>query len=97
VRSDGPSAGELLDKLHGYIREAGRRIEDVGVEARVNYANSTPDAWQRTVDEWRALGATHLGVNTMGAGLASPRDHIDAIRRVAEALPLSPSQIATPT
>jgi hypothetical protein len=36
--------------------------------------------------EWRDIGATHLSVNTMGAGLASPRDHIDAILKVKQAL-----------
>ena len=35
---------------------------------------------------WRERGATHLCVNTMGAGLRSPQDHIDALRRVKDAL-----------
>ena len=34
----------------------------------------------------RALGATHLSVNTMGMGLASPQAHIDALRRAKDAL-----------
>jgi len=42
--------------------------------------------WARYVDGWRELGATHLCVNTMGAGLRSPQDHIDALRRVKEAI-----------
>jgi hypothetical protein len=33
---------------------------------------------------WEELGATHLTVNTMEAGLASPQAHIDTIRRFKE-------------
>jgi hypothetical protein len=40
---------------------------------------------------WREAGATHLAVNTMGAGLASLGDHLRALERVAEALGLKPS------
>jgi hypothetical protein len=29
---------------------------------------------------WRELGATHLGVNTMGAGFTSVAEHLDAVR-----------------
>ncbi len=46
-----------------------------------------PDAgWAAFADGWRALGATHLSVNTMGMGLASPQAHIDALRRAKDAL-----------
>jgi len=31
---------------------------------------------------WRKLGATHLCVNTMGAGLRLPKEHIAALQRV---------------
>jgi hypothetical protein len=38
------------------------------------------------VDAWQDLGATHLAMNTMNAGLDSPDQHIDAIRRFQEAV-----------
>ena len=41
--------------------------------------------WATRAPEWRDLGATHLSVNTMGAGL-SPRGHIEAILRMKPAL-----------
>ncbi len=75
-----------LEQLREYIRAAGRKPEDVGIEGRIGIANSGPDEWARQAEAWRGLGATHLGVNTMAAGLASPRDHIDAIRRFKEAI-----------
>ena len=77
---------ETLARLHGYIEEAGRKPEDVGIEGRINLANGDPDQWAKEVAGWRELGATHLGINTMGAGLASPRDHIEAIRQVKESI-----------
>ena len=65
----------------------GRDPAAIGIEARVSIAQGTPDEWIRAVEAWKAVGATHLAVNTMNAGLASPQAHIDAIRRFKELLP----------
>jgi hypothetical protein len=35
---------------------------------------------------WRAAGATHLSLNTMAAGLATPDEHLDALASAAEVL-----------
>jgi len=56
------------------------------MEARVSIAGGTPEDWRRAAAGWQALGATHLGVNTMNAGLVSPQAHIAAIRRFKEAV-----------
>ena len=40
---------------------------------------------------WQEAGATHLSVNTMGAGLASLGDHLGALEQAAEALGLRSS------
>jgi alkanesulfonate monooxygenase SsuD/methylene tetrahydromethanopterin reductase-like flavin-dependent oxidoreductase (luciferase family) len=85
-RSIDDAARDTMARLHAYILEAGRDVADVGIEGRLNISNTAPDDWARAVEDWRSLGATHLGVNTMGAGLASPRDHIEAIRRFKEAV-----------
>jgi probable F420-dependent oxidoreductase len=79
-------AKEAVEKLHAYIREAGRDPKDVGIEARLSIGRKSPDEWARDVELWREAGATHLGVNTMNAGLTTPQEHIDAIRRVKETL-----------
>lgn len=81
------AAREAIARMHAYAREAGRDPGRIGIEARLSIGGSTPDDWVRTVETWRALGATHLGVNTMNAGLSSPQAHIDAIRRFKEAVP----------
>ena len=75
-----------LVRLFGYAREAGRDPSAIGIEALIAIANRTPDQWAEVAETWRSLGATHLLVNTMKSGLASPQAHIDAIQRFKEAV-----------
>jgi len=42
--------------------------------------------WHRRAEAWRALGASHLAVDTMRAGFKAPAAHIDAIRSFNEVL-----------
>jgi probable F420-dependent oxidoreductase len=70
-------------KVRRYAREAGRPENAVGIEARLSIAQvSDESGWMAYAQGWRDLGATYLGVNTMRAGLASPRDHIETLRNV---------------
>lgn len=75
-----------IERMRQYARDAGRDPSAIGVEGRISLAESGPDAWGQLSDAWRDLGATHLSVNTMRAGLATPDDHIDAIRRFHQAM-----------
>jgi len=76
-----------VERLRIYVREAGRPEEAVGIEARLGVAQVPDEAgWRQFAEGWRALGATHLGVNTMGAGYASVADHLEALRRAKAAL-----------
>ena len=74
----------IIERLRSYTREAGRDPAAVGIEGRLSISNTPEDAWVETVEAGRNLGATHLGLNTMGAGLKSPDGHIAAIRRFKE-------------
>ena len=80
----GAQSTETVERLRGYIRDAGRTVDAVGIEGRISMFNTPEDAWGATLEGWRDLGATHVSFNTMNAGLTSPRDHIDAIRRLRE-------------
>ncbi|HEX8217631.1 MAG TPA: LLM class F420-dependent oxidoreductase, partial [Chloroflexia bacterium] len=60
---------------------AGRDPNSLGIEARISLSQGGPDDWRRLYEGWRDLGATHIGVNTMGMGLASPDEHIKTIER----------------
>jgi probable F420-dependent oxidoreductase len=76
---------EQIEKLRGYVREAGRDPAAIGIESWITYGDGDPDRWQREIAAWRDLGATHAAVNTMRAGLPNPAAHIDAIRRFHDA------------
>jgi probable F420-dependent oxidoreductase len=74
-----------IEKIHSYAREAGRNPNDIGIEGRIGYGQGSMDAWLRDLQAWKDLGATHVSLNTMRAGLSSPAAHIEAIRRFREA------------
>jgi probable F420-dependent oxidoreductase len=75
-----------LERLRSYIVEVGRDPQSVGIEARVNAADGNVDEWIRDTEGWRALGATHITLNTMNAGYTSLDQHLDALRRYKEAV-----------
>ena len=77
---------ENFEKLRSYIREAGRDPSEIGIEPRISVSQGDPDAWAAEASAWNNLGATHLSVNTMGAGFSSPQDHIDAVERFKQAV-----------
>jgi probable F420-dependent oxidoreductase len=77
---------DAVERLRRYVREAGREPDTVGLEARMNAREGDLDEWVRQTEGWRALGATHISINTMGAGFKSISDHVDAIRRYIEAI-----------
>jgi len=76
-------AGPSLDLLQQLFVEAGRPWSDLGVEARISYARCDIKAWQRLLDGWQTLGATHITFNTMGSGLETAQEHIRAIEKIA--------------
>lgn len=69
-----------LERLWGLLAKYGRDRSSFGLEAQVGLAAGA-DKWASQADAWRALAADYICVRTMGAGLASPRDHIEAIRK----------------
>jgi probable F420-dependent oxidoreductase len=74
-------ARDMVDRLRRFALEEGRDPGTIGIEARVSIGRTGPDEWLRQVEEWREIGATHLSVNTMRAGLDSPQQHVYAIAR----------------
>ena len=73
-----------MQQMREWVEEAGRDWESFGVEQRINVATGNPDEWLQTADEWRALGATHFSLATMGGGLDGPDGHIDRLREAKE-------------
>jgi probable F420-dependent oxidoreductase len=81
-------AAEALALLQAHAREAGRDLSEIGIEPRLRYDEGDASVWRTLAEGWKSVGATHLTVITMGAGFSSPSEHIQAIRRYAEALDL---------
>jgi probable F420-dependent oxidoreductase len=75
-----------MERFRGWVEEGGRDPDRVGVEWRIDVAQGTPDDWRAEADERKALGATHLSIQTMRGGLLGPDAQIGRIREAAEAL-----------
>ncbi len=78
------TAQDAVDRLRQYAEEAGRDPGAIGIEARVSIGGKSEEEWARETERWRELGATHVAVNTMSAGLRTVGDHIEAVRRFME-------------
>jgi probable F420-dependent oxidoreductase len=76
----------LIEQLHGYLEEAGRDHRSFGIDPWISIQGLARDEWQRRVEAWRTLGASHVAVDTMRAGLTSPQAHIEAIRAFRDVL-----------
>lgn len=71
-----------VTQLKTYIVEAGRKLEEVGIEPRLTLASVAASQRQAFVRDWQDLGATHLSLNTMGLGLKTPQEHVKALQDV---------------
>jgi len=80
------AAADALATLDGYLAEAGRSRADIGLEPRLHWGDGDLDALGRTLAGWRAAGATHVSLNTMGAGFKTAGEHLAAVRQFAEKL-----------
>jgi probable F420-dependent oxidoreductase len=90
------SARPVLDQLQIYLEAEGRSLtqpseaegqtprgDRFGIEARLPYGDGNPNLWEKLIDDWQAAGATHFSLNTMGAGLNSPSEHLAALEKFA--------------
>jgi probable F420-dependent oxidoreductase len=81
------SAKAMLERLRAYVSEAGRPPGAVGTHVLLTgLASETEITWTSRVDGWRALEATHVSIDTMGAGLTAPQDHINMLSRMKNVL-----------
>jgi probable F420-dependent oxidoreductase len=82
----GPKLEAAKAIVHEAAVEAGRDPAAIGMEGRVNFdADGVAKVVERA-GRWSDAGATHLSINTMGAGLGDVDDHIAALGLVADAL-----------
>jgi probable F420-dependent oxidoreductase len=81
--------GDRLDEALVHVRKGaaatGRDPAALGMQGRVDWRGDLGNLVQQ-VDKWRAAGATHLGINTMGSGRSGPDQHLEVLALVAEAI-----------
>jgi probable F420-dependent oxidoreductase len=80
---------EMIEKIRTYAREAGRNPDSIGIEGRITFgqdggSKDSQQKWLEQLAAWKALGASHVSLNTMKAGLAG-KAHIEATRRFHQA------------
>ena len=78
-------SAEAIRRMRQYAQEAGRDPASIGLDCRANLKEGLDGALSQAA-QWQELGATHLSFNPMNAGLRTPDEHIDAIRRFKEAM-----------
>jgi probable F420-dependent oxidoreductase len=79
----GPKLELALQEVAQAAREAGRDPAQIAMEGRVSW-NGNADDLAAGLRVWADAGASHVSINTMGAGLASVDDHLRALTSAAE-------------
>src|SRR5579862_8191537 len=85
MAAPGPRLDAAIEAVHEGAIEAGRDPASIGMEAQLQWRGDA-DELAGWAERWRAIGATHVGVNTMGAGLGGVDGHLRALGAAAEAL-----------
>jgi probable F420-dependent oxidoreductase len=75
-----------IERLHAYARAAGREPSAIGLEPQLSVARVPEAEWRTYAEGWQKLGATHLCVNTMNAGLQTLDQHVAVLEKVKAAL-----------
>src|SRR4029077_10348266 len=81
----GPKLDEAKAIVEKAAAEAGRDPSTLGMEGRVTWGEGGAAKLVHQLDRWREAGATHVSVNTMGAGLASIDEHLEVLGAAAGA------------
>ncbi|MDP9167783.1 MAG: LLM class F420-dependent oxidoreductase [Actinomycetota bacterium] len=85
MMAPGPKLDEALAEVTAGAAAAGRDPASIGMEARVTWKGDQ-DAVATQIAAWEQAGASHLSVNTMGAGLPTVDDHLEVLARIAESI-----------
>jgi probable F420-dependent oxidoreductase len=87
----GPRLDAAREIVHRAAVDAGRDPQSIGVEGRISWTDGGVDQLVDHASRWHAAGATHLAINTMGAGLGAVDAHLAVLEQAADALaPLTP-------
>jgi probable F420-dependent oxidoreductase len=79
----GPKLEQALQEVAQAATEAGRDPAQIAMEGQVSLSGNADDL-ATGLRGWADAGASHVSINTMGAGLASVDDHLRALTSAAE-------------
>ncbi len=82
MQQPGPALDDAKAVVDAAAREAGRDPAQIGMEGRVSWRHDH-ERTAADIAAWAQRGATHLSVNTMGAGLHTVDDHLAVLEAVA--------------
>jgi alkanesulfonate monooxygenase SsuD/methylene tetrahydromethanopterin reductase-like flavin-dependent oxidoreductase (luciferase family) len=86
IFADGAAdAFEQAAKLRQYLQESARPSGKFGLHCNMLRAKSAQDVAE-TASRWRDIGGTHASVVTMGQKFTSIDQHIEYMKKVADAL-----------
>lgn len=89
------SPGAALERARALVAEgasaAGRDPSELGMEGRISWGKDGIEHLLDQAGSWREAGASHLSLNTMGAGLQSVEEHLSVLAECAAALGLTRS------
>ena len=78
----GPAGQQTVERIHGLLREAGRDPAAFGIEGRMTLAQVPPERREAELAAWRKMqGISHLCIHTVGLGLKTPDEHVQALER----------------
>jgi probable F420-dependent oxidoreductase len=83
---------ERLDTARSVVEqaavEARRDPSTIGMEGRVSFGDAGVPKLLDQLERWRNAGASHLSINTMGAGLGTVDGHLEVLAAIAGELGL---------
>jgi probable F420-dependent oxidoreductase len=78
---------DCIARLRDYVGEAGRPMDAVGIQGYISIRDfPSSDDWCAEAVKWKAIGASHLSVDTHNVGLTSLDAHLNAVRAFTEAV-----------
>ncbi len=75
---------KAIAQLRKYVRAAGRKRGEVGIEGRIRITGRQPEEWVDELKAWEKLGAVGVTVEARRGGLKTVDQHIEAIRQFKE-------------
>jgi probable F420-dependent oxidoreductase len=79
----GPELDAALEVVRRGASEAGRDPADIAMEGRISWHGDV-DEVAAALRSWAGAGATHVAIDTMGAGLPTVDDHLTALASAGE-------------